>query len=506
MEKANNIYIAMDLKSFYASVECVERGLNPMTAKLVVADESRTDKTICLAVSPALKKWGVSGRPRLFEVKQQVREDFMVAVPRMALYVDYSKRIYDVYMKYIAPEDIHVYSIDEVFMDVTAYLDLYGQTPRELAETIAKDVFETTGITASVGIGTNMYLCKVAMDIVAKQMPEDEDGVRIAQLDEMSYRQKLWSHRPIRDFWRVGSGYSKRLAEVGLYTMGDIARCSIGKEGDYYNEDLLYKIFGINAELLIDHAWGVEPCRMSDVKNYKPTTNSTCSGQVLHRAYAYEETKTVVQEMADALSLDLVERGLVTNQLVLTVGYEAITYEGITPLRMRKSSTVPLCLHKSSSAYDSESLGKPEIKKKYSGSITTDQYGRKRPKHAHGTVNLKRYTSSTRLIVDGVTELFEEVVDKDLLARRVSIAANNIVLESEILEREVFEQLDLFTTVQDLQTKKEEEELIEKEKRQQRAILTIRKKYGKNAILKGLNFKEGSTGRDRNNQIGGHRA
>ena len=476
MEKANNTYIAMDLKSFYASVECVERDLDPMTAKLVVADESRTDKTICLAVSPALKKWGISGRPRLFEVRQKVREDFMVALPRMALYVKYSKRIYDVYMKYIAPEDIHVYSIDEVFMDITAYLDLYGQTPRELAKTITEDVFKTTGITASVGIGTNMYLCKIAMDIVAKQMPEDEDGVRIAQLDEMSYRQKLWNHRPIRDFWRVGSGYSRRLEEVGLYTMGDIARCSIGKEGDYYNEDLLYKMFGINAQLLIDHAWGVEPCRMSDVKSYKPTTNSTCSGQVLHRAYAYEETKTVVQEMADTLSLDLVERGLVTNQIVLTVGY------------------------------DSESLEKPEIKRKYSGSITTDQYGRRRPKHAHGTVNLKRHTSSTKLIVEKVLELFEEIIDEDLLARRVSVAANNIVLESEILEREVFEQLDIFTNVLDVQTKQEEEEFIEKEKRQQRAILTIRKKYGKNAILKGLNFKEGSTGRDRNNQIGGHRA
>ena len=475
-KSTDNTYIAMDLKSFYASVECVERGLDPMTAKLVVADESRTDKTICLAVSPALKRWGVSGRPRLFEVKQKVREDFIVALPRMALYVEYSKRIYDVYMKYIAPEDIHVYSIDEVFMDITAYLDLYGQTPRELAKTITQDVFETTKITASVGIGTNMYLCKIAMDIVAKQMPEDEDGVRIAQLDEMSYRQKLWSHRPIRDFWRVGSGYSKRLEEVGLYTMGDVARCSIGKEGDYYNEDLLYKMFGINAQLLIDHAWGVEPCRMSEVKNYKPTTNSTCSGQVLHRAYAYEETKTVVQEMADALSLDLVERSLVTNQIVLTVGY------------------------------DSESLEKPEIQRRYSGSISTDQYGRRRPKHAHGTVNLKKYTSSTKLIVEKVSELFEEIVDEDLLARRVSVAANNIVLESELLEREAFEQLDLFTNVQDLQAKKEEEEAIEREKRQQRAILTIRKKYGKNAILKGLNFKEGSTGRDRNNQIGGHRA
>ena len=475
-KSTESTYIAMDLKSFYASVECVERGLNPMTAKLVVADESRTDKTICLAVSPALKKWGVSGRPRLFEVKQKVREDFVVAVPRMALYVEYSKRIYDVYMKYIAPEDIHVYSIDEVFMDVTAYLELYQQTPRELAKTITKDVLETTKITASVGIGTNMYLCKIAMDIVAKQMSEDEDGVRIAQLDEMCYRQKLWSHRPIRDFWRVGSGYSKRLEEVGLYTMGDIARCSLGKEGDYYNEDLLYKMFGINAQLLIDHAWGVEPCRMSDVKNYKPTTNSTCSGQVLHRAYAYEETKTVAQEMADALSLDLVERGLVTNQIVLTVGY------------------------------DSESLENPGIKRKYSGFITTDQYGRRRPKHAHGTVNLKRYTSSTKLIVEAVTSLFEEVVDESLLARRVSVAANNIVIESELLEREAFEQLDLFTNILDVQTKKEEEENIEKEKRQQKAILTIRRKYGKNAILKGLNFKKGSTGRDRNNQIGGHRA
>jgi DNA polymerase V len=476
LESTNTTYIAIDLKSFYASVECIERDLDPMTAKLVVADESRTDKTICLAVSPTLKKWGVSGRPRLFEVKQLVREDFIIAVPRMALYVEYSKRIYDVYMKYIAPEDIHVYSIDEVFMDITAYLKLYRQTPHELAKTITKDVLDTTGITASVGIGTNMYLCKVAMDIVAKKMPEDEDGFRIAALDEMTYRRLLWNHRPIRDFWRVGRGYSKRLEEVGLYTMGDIARCSLGKEGDYYNEDLLYKMFGINAELLIDHAWGVEPCRMSDVKEYKPASNSTCSGQVLHRPYAYEETRTVVQEMADALSLDLVDRGLVTNQIVLTVGY------------------------------DSESLEDPKIKSQYSGAISTDQYGKKRPKHAHGTVNLKKHTSSTKLIVEGVTELFEDIVNENLLARRVSIAANNIVPESEIIESDTFEQLDLFTDYQALQSKEDEVTDMEKEKRQQEAILAIRKKYGKNAVLKGLNFKEGSTGRDRNKQIGGHRA
>ena len=477
MEEKSSTYIAVDLKSFYASVECIERDLDPMVDKLVVADESRTDKTICLAVSPALKKHGIAGRPRLFEVKQKVREEFIVAVPRMALYVEYSKRIYDIYLKYIAPEDIHVYSIDEAFMDVTAYLSLYGQTPYELATTIAKDVRQTTGITASVGIGTNMYLCKIAMDIVAKKMPPSEGGVQIATLDEMSYRKLLWNHRPLQDFWRIGSGYSKRLEEIGLYTMGDVARCSIGKEDEYHNEELLYKIFGINAELLIDHAWGVEPCRMVDVKGYTPTSNSISSGQVLHRPYAYHETRTVVQEMADTLSYNLLERGLVTNQIVLHIGY------------------------------DRESLTDSEISKSYNGPITKDTYGRRKPKHGHGTINLEKQTSSTKRIVEGVTQLFEEIANPNLLARRVSIAANNIVLESEICQKDTFEQMDLFTDYEKLQKIKAREKTeFEKEKREQKAVLTIRKKYGKNAILRGLNFKEGSTGRDRNRQIGGHRA
>ena len=477
MHLKNSTFIAMDLKSFYASVECIERDLNPMTAKLVVADESRTDKTICLAVSPALKKQGIAGRPRLFEVKQKVREEFIVAVPRMALYVDYSKRIYDIYLKYIAPEDIHVYSIDEAFMDVTSYLSLYGQTPHELATTITKDVLNTTGITASVGIGTNMYLCKIAMDIVAKKMPPSKDGVQIAALDEISYRKLLWNHRPLRDFWRIGSGYSKRLEEIGLYTMGDVARCSIGKPDEYHNEELLYKTFGINAELLIDHAWGVEPCRMVDVKEYTPTSNSISSGQVLHRPYAYHEIRTVVQEMADTLSYNLLERGLVTNQIVLHIGY------------------------------DRESLTDVEISKSYSGPITKDAYGRRRPKHGHGTFNLEKQTSSTKLIVEGTTQLFEEIANPNLLARRVSIAANNIVLESEICQKDTFEQMDLFTDYERLQRIKARERAeLEREKREQEAVLTIRKKYGKNAILRGLNFKEGSTGRDRNRQIGGHRA
>ena len=477
MNTQSKTYVAMDLKSFYASVECIERGLDPMSTNLVVADESRTDKTICLAVSPPLKKHGVPGRPRLFEVKQKVREEFIIAVPRMALYLTYSMRIYQIYLKYIAAEDIHVYSIDEVFMDVTAYLKLYKCTPRELVSTIVSDVLQTTGITATAGIGTNLYLAKVAMDIVAKQIPPDHNGARIAILDEHSYRKQLWQHQPITDFWRVGSGYAKRLAEVGLYTMGDVARCSIGKLDNYHNEDLLYKIFGVNAELLIDHAWGCEPCEMSHIKAYKPTSNSISSGQVLQRPYTFTETQTVVQEMTESLVLDLVEKGLVTNQMVLHV------------------------------SYDKECLEREDIRMKYTGPTKLDSYGKKVPKSAHGTANLNQKTSSTKLIVTAVMQLFERVVDPALLARRVSIAAINIVNHAEEAEKTSFEQLDLFTDYEALEKKRAEEKaVLERERKEQEAILSIRKKYGKNAILKGLNFQEGATGKDRNNQIGGHRA
>ena len=476
MSSTNRTYIAMDLKSFYASVECVERNLNPFTTNLVVADESRTDKTICLAVTPPLKKYGLPGRPRLFEVKQKVREDFIVATPRMALYIDYSTRIYQVYLKYIAPEDTHVYSIDEVFMDVTAYLNMYQMSAYDLAKTIILDVFKSTGITATAGIGTNMYLCKVAMDIKGKKISEDKDGVRIAMLDEMSYRRELWSHRPLIDFWRVGRGYSKRLEEVGLYTMGDIARCSLGKPHEYYNEDLLYKIFGVNAELLIDHAWGYESCRMSDVKEYKPTNTSIGSGQVLQRAYTYDETRVVIQEMADSLVYDLIGKGLVTNQIVLHIGH------------------------------DKESLDNPEIDVKYVKSSKSDYYGRKVPRHAHGTANLDKPTSSTKLIVEATMKLYDRIANKELLARRVSIAATGISPKAEIKDNIDYQQLNLFTDLLVTEDKKAEEEELKREENIQEAIYSVRQKYGKSAILKGTNFREGATGRDRNKQIGGHRA
>ena len=396
---SDRVYLAIDLKSFYASVECIERGLDPMTTNLVVADQSRTEKTICLAVSPSLKGYGIPGRPRLFEVVQRVKTineerkrtapghrltgiswkatelktfptlavDYLVAPPQMALYMQYSAKIYEVYLKYIAPEDIHVYSIDEVFMDVTGYLGTYGMTARELAAKMIRDVQETIGITATAGVGTNLYLAKVAMDIEAKHIQPDANGVRIAQLDERSYRQLLWSHRPLTDFWRVGQGYAKKLEENGLFTMGDIARCSIGKETDHYNEELLYRLFGVNAELLIDHAWGWEPCTISDIKAYKPASNSIGAGQVLSCPYPYDKARLVLREMADMLSLDLVDQKLVTKQLVLTVGY------------------------------DRENLQRSGSGKKYQGEISKDRYGRSIPKHAHGTENLKHYTSSTKL-------------------------------------------------------------------------------------------------------------
>ena len=482
-------YIAIDLKSFYASVECVERGLDPLTTNLVVADESRTEKTICLAVSPSLKKYGIPGRARLFEVVQKVKQvnrsrktgepelSYIAAPPRMALYVEYSTRIYDIYLKYVAPEDIHVYSIDEVFMDVTHYLKTYGMTAYQLAQTIILDVQDHIGITATAGIGTNLYLCKIAMDIVAKHIDADENGVRIAQLDEKSYRKLLWDYRPITDFWRVGPGYAKKLAENGMYTMGDVARCSIGKETDYYNEDLLYKLFGVNAELLIDHAWGWEPCTMEAIKNYKPSSNSVGSGQVLQCPYSYEKAGLIVREMTELLVLDLVDKDLVTNQIVLTVGY------------------------------DIENLKQSEFQKNYRGEIKTDRYGRKIPKHAHGTMNLEEYTSSTRKIVDATVELYQRIVDPQLLVRRISLAANHVIQECEIAETDSYEQMDLFTDYQAKEEQKQrEKEERERERRMQQAVLELKKKFGKNAVLKGMNLQEGATTIERNRQIGGHKA
>ena len=505
----NRTYIAIDLKSFYASVECRERGFNPMTTNLVVADASRTEKTICLAVSPSLKAYGISGRARLFEVVQKVREvnakrlrmapgrtflgasfddievksspsislDYIAAPPRMARYIEYSTWIFNIYLKYIAPEDMHIYSIDEVFIDATDYLNTYNLSARELATKMIQDVLKTTGIAATAGIGTNLYLCKIAMDIQAKRIPVDQNGVRIAELDEISYRHLMWSHRPLTDFWRVGKGYARKLEEQGLFTMGDIARCSIGKSTDYYNEDLLYKLFGINAELLIDHAWGWEPCTIADIRAYKPKTNSIGSGQVLQSAYTFDKAKLIVREMTDLLVLDLVDKKLVTDQIVLTVGY------------------------------DIENLANPKIKKSYQGEITIDHYGRSVPKSAHGTTNLGRQTSSTKLIMDAVTELFEHIVDKNLLIRRVNMAANHVVDETSVQKKDTFEQLDLFTDYAVVQAEKEEEKArLAREKKVQKAMLDIKKKYGKNAILRGMNLEEGATTVDRNRQIGGHKA
>ena len=503
------VYIAIDLKSFYASQECIERGLDPLKTCLVVADASRTEKTICLAVSPALKAYGIPGRPRLFEVVQKVKEvnalrrnkipnreftgksyikeeldenpslelDYIAAPPRMAHYMECSTKIYNIYLKYIAPEDIHVYSIDEVFIDATPYLKTYGLTPRELARRMIQDVLDVTGITATAGIGTNLYLCKVAMDIVAKKVEPDEYGVRIAQLDEMSYRRELWGHRPLTDFWRVGPGIARRLEKNGMFTMGDVARCSVGKPGEFHNEDLLYKLFGVNAELLIDHAWGWEPCTIADIRSYKPQSNSLGSGQVLHCAYTAEKGKLITREMTDLLVLDLVDKGLVTNQMVLTVGY------------------------------DIENLLDPEKGKKYRGEVVTDHYGRKIPKHAHGTANLHRRTSSTRLITDAVMELYDRIVDPNLLVRRINIVACNIAPEGFAAADTQYQQMDMFSEFEAQQKEKEEEDAaLEREMRRQQAVLTIRKKYGKNAILKGMNYEEGATTRDRNSQIGGHKA
>ena len=500
-------YVCCDLKSFYASVECVERGLDPMTTNLVVADKRRTEKTICLAVSPSLKAYGISGRARLFEVVQRVAEvnakrkwdapghqltgsswhdpevqenpslalDYIVAPPRMAHYIDWSTKIYSVYLKYVAPEDIFPYSIDEVFMDITNYLDTYKMTARELTRTIILDILKTTGITAAAGMGPNLYLAKVAMDIGAKHVPADEYGVRIAQLDEMSYRRQLWDHRPLTDFWRVGKGYANKLEAHGMYTMGDVARCSIGKDTDYYNEELLYKLFGVNAEILIDHAWGWEPCTIADVKAYKPENKSIVSGQVLQCPYDFGKARLVVREMADALALDLVDKGLVTNQLVLTVGY------------------------------DRENLDDPSRRQSYRGPVTTDRYGRKIPKHAVGTENFP-YTSSASDLLKAVTALFDRIVDKNLLIRRLSISANKLLPEADAPKEEV-EQLDLFTDYAAKEQRDQTDEAVHaRERKIQEAMLGIKKKYGKNAILKGMNLEEGATARERNETIGGHHA
>ena len=466
-------YIAIDLKSFYASVECVERGLDPLTTNLVVADESRTEKTICLAVSPSLKAYGIGGRARLFEVYQKARGvDFIIAPPQMAHYIEVSSEIYRIYSKYIAPEDIHVYSIDEVIMDVTAYLGSYKLTAHQLAMKMIRDVLRQTGITATAGIGTNMYLCKVAMDIVAKKMPADKDGVRIAELDELTYRRELWNYRPITKFWRVGHGIAEKLALYGIDTMGRLARMSL------QNEELLYQLFGVNAELLIDHAWGWEPCTIEAVKAYRPETNSFSSGQVLQEPYNFKKARVVIQEMAEGMALNLVSKRLVTDQLVLTVGY------------------------------DTESLTRPEIREKYHGEITTNYYGKAVPKHAHGTFNLKKPTSSSRLIMEGAAELFDRHVNPDLLIRRLNLTTNHVIAESVATTQDHSpQQLDLFTDYDALEEQKQEEQArLDKERRIQETQLKIKNRFGKNAILRGLNFKEGATAKERNKQIGGHKA
>ncbi|MCR4921572.1 MAG: DNA methylase [Bacteroidaceae bacterium] len=502
-EKSHRVYLAIDLKSFYASVECVERGLDPLTTNLVVADSSRTEKTICLAVTPSLKQYGISGRARLFEVVQRLREvnaercghspsgrltgrstsdtelkahpdwqvDYLTAPPRMARYMEVSTRIYGIYLKYIAPEDIHVYSIDEVFMDVTDYLATYCQTPHELAMTMIRDVLQQTGITATAGIGTNMYLCKVAMDIMAKKSAPDKDGARIAELDEMAYRRKLWNHRPLTAFWRVGHGVSQRLALYGIETMGQIARLSL------QNEELLYHLFGVNAELLIDHAWGWEPCTIAMVKTYKPESNSLSRGQVLQSPYDWKHARIVVQEMADSMALSLVARRMKADQLVLTV------------------------------SYDVENLTRPEIRALYHGEVTSDHYGRQVPKHSQGTERFARHTSSSRLLVGAAKKLFDRIANRDLLVRRLNVTVNHVVSEDVLRTTRRVVQLDLFEDIEAAErARKQEENELAKERRLQEVQLAIKRRFGKNAILKGVSFEEGATARERNAQIGGHKA
>ena len=499
MDEKQRTYISIDLKSFYASVECVERGLDPLDTNLVVADIERTEKTICLAVTPSLKSYGISGRARLFEVISKVKSinadrkrrndykefesesyfyhelnndrtkavTYITATPRMALYMDYSSRIYSIYLRYIAPEDMHVYSIDEVFMDVTDYLNTYKVSARELAKRIIRDIISETGITATAGIGTNLYLCKIAMDIFAKKMKPDEDGMRIGYLNEEIYRRELWNHRPITDFWRVGRGTATKLANKGLYTMGDIARCSEGEEKDFFNEDLLYDMFGVNAELLIDHAWGYEPCKISDIKSYEPEKKSMCSGQVLKEPYTYEKTRLVVAEMAELLALDMSEKHMVTDKMVLTVGY------------------------------DVENIKRSDIGETYKGQIVTDWYGRKIPQHARGTYTLSSHTSSQREIREGVVKLFDNIINKKLLCRRINLTAENIIAESKI--EKFNKQLSVFDYIEDNKKSEKEREI-------QKTILSLRERFGKNAVAKGMNLEEGATAIERNKEIGGHRA
>ena len=489
---AKRQYIAIDLKSFYASVECVERGLDPLTTNLVVADASRTSKTICLAVSPSLKSYGIAGRARLFEVEQRVKEvnalkaakygvsrlekssyddtllrqddtlavDYIVATPQMAHYMQISANIYKIYLKYIAPEDIHVYSVDEVFIDATNYLRLYKMTAHQLAMAMIRDVLQLTGITATAGIGTNLYLCKIAMDIVAKHIPADKDGVRIAELDEMGYREQLWAHTPITDFWRVGNGIAKRLSRMGIYTMGDIARTSM------HNEEALYKEFGINAELLIDHAWGWEPCTIQEIKAYRPENTSLTAGQVLTKGYEAQKARLVVQEMAEMMALDLVDKRLVCDQIVLTVGYDIEN-------------------------------------KNFKGEREIDRYGRSVPKQAHGSQNIGRYTASSRLIVEAALTLYDRIINPDLFVRRMYLVANHTLDEKKASEQVQGEQLDLFSTVEQTDA---QNAALEKEKSIQKTVLDLQKKFGKNAVLKGMNLQEGATAMERNRQIGGHKA
>ena len=498
----NKTYISIDLKSFFASVECVARGLDPLRTNLVVADSSRTEKTICLAVTPSLKSYGIAGRARMFEVVQRVRDvnrervakapgrrfsgsscddgelkadpglavDYIVAKPRMALYKNTSVEIYRLYLKYVAPEDIHVYSVDEVFIDATKYLAMYKMTAVEFTRTLILDVLSTTGITATAGIGTNLYLCKVAMDIMAKHVKPDENGVRIAVLDEMSYRRLLWGHTPLTDFWRVGKGYASKLEAIGLKTMGDIARFSL-------NSDYLHEIFGVNAELLIDHAWGYEPCTIADIKAYRPSTKSISSGQVFQCPKNFDETSLIIKEMADGLSLDLVQKGIVTNQIGLSIGY------------------------------DVENLKNGSTGKKYNGEIQTDRYGRKIPKGANSTINLDKYTASTKHIIEAALALYGKIADHTLLVRRLSIVANHVIYEKDIPNELEIRQLDFFTdyAAEEKAAQLEKEEL-EREKSRQKAILAIKNKYGKNAIVRGMNLQEGATAMERNKQIGGHKA
>ena len=485
------VYCCIDLKSFYASVECMERGLDPIITNLVVADSSRTEKTICLAVSPSLKQYGIPGRARLFEVVQKVREinyerkkhaykfigksysdielkknkklelDYIVATPRMSLYMKYSTSIYNVYLKYLSPDDIYVYSIDEVFCDITNYLKYNNMTPREFVTKILLDVLNTTGITATAGVGTNLYLAKVSMDIVAKHVEVDENGVRIAFLNEKKYRELLWNHKPLTDFWRVGNGYSKKLNDHNMYAMGDICRCSIN------NVNLLYKLFGVNAELLIDHAWGYEPCTIDEIKKYKPQNNSLTSGQVLHCPYSFSKARLIVREMADLLSLEMVEKNVVSDSIVLTVGYDI-----------------------SSPSYD--------------GEYTVDRYGRSVPKSAHGTVRLPYKTSSSKIMSEKVLELYDKIVNKRLLVKRINIGVNGIVGYDSVKDLEHHEQLDIFSNFDEIDSKNDRD-LEENENKLQHVMLDIKKKYGKNSILKAMNLSEGATTIDRNKQIGGHR-